>query len=100
MSATARAAENPAFCELDRQILFRTRFYFDRSTKFAPQEIFAIQIAYPLPHGADLPAVLNFIGQRVSDTRVNFGVQDQGMRWKPFGFCGPAGLERPNRDPR
>jgi hypothetical protein len=33
-------------------------------------------VARPLPHGADLTAVFNFIGQRISDTRVNFGVQD------------------------
>ena len=69
----------------------------DRSTKFAPEQIVPIEVAGPLPHGADLTAVFNFIGQRVSDTRVNFGVQDQDMRRKPFGFCGPAGLERPNR---
>jgi hypothetical protein len=61
---------------LDRQILFRTRFYFDRPTKFAPEQIVTIEVARPLPHGADLTAVFNFIGQRISDTRVNFGVQD------------------------
>jgi hypothetical protein len=60
---------------LDRQILFRTRFYFDRPTKFAPEQIVTIEVARPLPHGADLTAVFNFIGQRISDTRVNFGVQ-------------------------
>jgi hypothetical protein len=64
-----RAAENPAFGELDRQVLFRTRFYFDRPTKFAPEQIVAIEVARPLPHGTDLTAVFDFIGQRVSKTR-------------------------------
>jgi hypothetical protein len=77
--------------KLDCQVLLRSRFYFDRSTKFPPQKIVAIQIARPLPHRTDLTAVFNFIGQRVSDTRVNFGVQDQDMRRKPFNFCGPRG---------
>jgi hypothetical protein len=65
-----------AFCELDRQILFRTCFYFDRPTKFAPEQIVAIEVARPLPHGADLTAVFNFIGQRVSNARVNLRVQN------------------------
>jgi hypothetical protein len=74
----------------DCQVLLRARFYVDRPTKFAPEQIVMIEVARPLPQGAHLPSVLNFIGQRLSDTRVNLGVPDQDMRRKPFGFCGPG----------
>jgi hypothetical protein len=30
--------------------------------KFAPEQIVTIEVARPLPHGADLTAVFNFIG--------------------------------------
>jgi hypothetical protein len=51
-----------------------TRFYFDGPIKFAPEQIVVIEVAGPLPYGADLTAVFNFIGQRVSNARVNLRV--------------------------
>jgi hypothetical protein len=50
--------------------------YFDRPTKFAPEQIVAIEVTGPMPHRTHLPSVLNFIGQRVSNARVNLCVQN------------------------
>src|SRR6516165_581023 len=69
---------------------------FRSADRLTPQKIVAIQISCPLPHGANLPAVLNFIRHRVSDTRIDLSVQNRNMFRKPFGFGGPASLERPN----
>ena len=61
------------------------------------KRVSCVEVARPVPHGADLAAVFDGVGERRADAGIDLGMNDSDGRVEPCSIFGrPSGLERPD----